>query len=141
MNDARHLFSFSNSLALGCSHTYGVGVEVNEAWPYLLGANNFGKSGCSADYLLRIAPELIAKYQPITMYILWPDWTRFEYIKDGKYYQSLVSDLNRIEFMESHTTEWLLNNFLEIILFTPPLPRSYLGNTLPTQAWPVFYKT
>ena len=98
-------------MALGCSHTYGIGVEAHEAWPYLLGANNFGKPGISADYLIRIAPELITTHKPTVIYMLWPDWSRFEYVQDGKYHQSLSTDTNRINFMESHPTSWLLDNF------------------------------
>jgi hypothetical protein len=100
-----------NKLALGCSHTYGIGIEQHEAWPYLLNAANFGVPGCSADLLVRCAPELINNYKPTVIYMLWPEWTRFEYIQDSVYQQSLVSDNNRIQFMESHPESWLLNNF------------------------------
>lgn len=111
MINPRHIFPNSDSIALGCSHTYGIGVEITEAWPYLLGASNFGVPGHSADHLVRLAPEIIEKYQPQTIYMLWPDWTRFEYKTNNKYYQSLPTDSNRIELMETHTDSWLLNNF------------------------------
>jgi hypothetical protein len=111
MIESRHFITTSNKLALGCSHTYGVGVEPMEAWPCLLAASNFGTPGCSADYLVRRAPGIITLYKPTVIYILWPDWTRFEYIQDERYHQSLTTDNNRIEFMESHPDSWLLNNF------------------------------
>ncbi|CAB4138014.1 Radical_SAM domain containing protein [uncultured Caudovirales phage] len=100
-----------NKIAFGCSHTYGVGVEHNETWSYLLNAANFGQPAVSADFVVRNAPAVIEKYQPRTIYILWPDWTRFEYIQDSKYQQSLVTDRDRIKFMQSHPESWLLNNF------------------------------
>jgi len=100
-----------NKLAFGCSHTSGIGVERNETWPHLLGADNHGVPGCSSDLIARTAPDVIAKKQPAIVYILWPDWTRFEYTKNNAVYQSLPTDTNRITFMESATTEWLTNNF------------------------------
>ena len=98
-------------IAFGCSHTYGTGVERNEAWPHLLGADNFGVEGCSADLIARTAPAIIAEHKPDVAYVLWPDWTRFEYTDNGKYRQSLATDRNRIEFMETATEPWLIHNF------------------------------
>lgn len=100
-----------NKLACGCSHTYGIGVQRDQAWPYLLGAQNCGVPGCSSDLITRTIPSLIEKYQPNVVYILWPDWTRFEYIENGKIQQSLPTDANRIKFMETATDEWLQDNF------------------------------
>ena len=106
-----------NKIAFGCSHTEGVGVEPYEAWPALLGATNFGKASVSADYILRIAPEIINYHSPSVVYILWPDWTRFEYTdSSGAFKQSLVADRNRIQFMETATEEWLQNNFEQRVL-------------------------
>tara|TARA_B110000285_G_C15050800_1_gene576881 strand:+ start:391 stop:885 length:495 start_codon:yes stop_codon:yes gene_type:complete len=101
----------SKKIALGCSHTYGIGVERNEAWPSLLGLVNYGVPGCSSDLVARTLPKILEKEQPDTVYILWPDWTRFEYFKDGEWKQSHPTDSNRIEFMESHPEEWLHENF------------------------------
>ena len=102
-----------NKLAFGCSHTYGIGVEPTEAWPSLLDAINLGVPGCSIDLIARILPSMLDKYTPHIVYILWPDWTRFEYIEHGIYKQSLPMDSNRIYFMEKATDEWLQNNYLE----------------------------
>ena len=100
-----------NKLAFGCSHTYGTGVERHEAWPYLLSAENFGIQGCSSDLIARTAPALIEKHSASIVYILWPDWTRFEYVNGGTIKQSLPTDKNRIQFMETATDEWLRLNF------------------------------
>ena len=96
-----------SNIALGCSHTYGVGVEKDEAWPSLLGLVNYGVPGCSTDLIVRTLPKILEKEQPDIVYILWPDWTRFEYRKDGEWNQSHPTDSNRIDFMESHPEEWL----------------------------------
>ena len=98
-------------LACGCSHTYGVGVEPEQAWPRLLGAINCGVPGVSSDYIARNMPLLLEKYKPTTVYVLWPDWTRFEYVEDGKVKQSVATDANRINFMDMATDEWLQDNF------------------------------
>jgi hypothetical protein len=107
----RNIIADSNSMAFGCSHTWGIGVEANETWAYNLGAKNFGMGSCSVDYIVRVSPDLINEHKPTIIYILWPDWTRFEYCIDGHYYQSLPTDSNRIQFMETHDKEWLIKNF------------------------------
>lgn len=101
----------SKKIALGCSHTYGTAVEESDAWPYKLGAMNFGVEGASIDLIARTLPDLMDKYTPEVVYILLPDWTRFEYILNGQYKQSLPRDTNRIYFMEVATEEWLVTNF------------------------------
>jgi len=101
----------SKKIALGCSHTYGIGVERNEAWPHLLGATNYGVPGCSSDLVARTLPAILQKETPKIVYILWPDWTRFEYFKNEEWVQSLPTDDDRILFMESHSEEWLHENF------------------------------
>ena len=107
----RNIVNSSDSLAFGCSHTWGVGVEANETWPYYLGAINYGKAGTSADFIVRNAPALLDKHHPTTVYILWPDWTRFDYMENEVYKTSMPTDNNRYEFMKTHTEDWLKNNF------------------------------
>ena len=94
-------------LAFGCSHTYGVGVAVDETWPYYLRAMNFGVPGCSSDLIIRTMPAILDRYTPKVVFILWPDWTRFEI---GTI-QSLPTDKNRIHYMKDHDESWLKNNF------------------------------
>lgn len=101
----------SNALAFGCSHTFGTGVEPNETWSYLLNARNYGVPGCSADFVARTAPAIIEELSPDVVYVLWPDWTRFEIIKNGIITQSLPMDKDRINYVESHNETWLKNNF------------------------------
>jgi hypothetical protein len=107
----RNQIESSNSAAFGCSHTWGVGVECTETWSYLLGAKNFGVPGVSSDFVARTFPDIVKQHKPSIAYVLWPDWTRFEYLNESRYYQSLPTDSNRIEFMEMATDEWLQDNF------------------------------
>lgn len=101
----------SDILSLGCSHTWGIGVECHETWPYLLNAKNLGLPGISSDTIVRMARDLIPKYSPRLIYCLWPDWSRFEYEKQGEILQSLPTDSNRIEFMKTHDDQWCRQNF------------------------------
>lgn len=109
----RNIIAESKSVAFGCSHTWGVGVEPEETWPYLIGAKNFGVGGCSADYIVRTAPDLIKQNNVKNVFILWPDWTRFDYLKNETYYTSLPTDENRILYMKTYPTEWLIKNFYQ----------------------------
>lgn len=107
----RNKITDSDSIAFGCSHTWGVGVEINETWPYLLGAKNFGVRSASGDQVVRLAQDLVPEHEPNIVYCLWPDWSRFEYQKDGKFYQSLPTSSDRIYFMETHDDNWCRENF------------------------------
>jgi hypothetical protein len=107
----RNSIDSSTSLAFGCSHTWGIGVECHESWPYLLSAKNYGVPGTSADHLIRTAQKIIPVENPNTIFVLWPDWRRFEYTENNQYHQSLPSDKNRIEFMQTHNENWCASNF------------------------------
>jgi len=101
----------SNCIAFGCSHTWGVGVEPYETWTHLVNAKNYGVPGASINLISRIAKHIIDEEHPDTIFILWPDWSRFEYILNNQYCQSLPTDSNRINFVETHTDEWCRANF------------------------------
>lgn len=107
----RNIVDNSKWLAFGCSHTWGVGVEADETWSYFLSAKNYGIIGCSADFIVRSAPEVIIEEQAEVVFVLWPDWTRFEYVQNNKYFQSVPTDSNRIYFMSTHDDAWCLENF------------------------------
>jgi len=101
----------SNKITFGCSHTWGVGVEENETWSYLLNARNYGQGGCSSDFIVRTAPTILDQLTPEIVYVLWPDWTRFEIVVNNIRYQSLPTDSDRIHFMATHDETWLKENF------------------------------
>jgi len=107
----RNTISASNAIAFGCSHTWGVGVEPHEAWPYLLGAKNYGVGSASGDHVIRIASHIIPKERPQIVYCLWPDWSRFEHTENGEFSQSLPTDPDRIKFMPTHDDDWCRMNF------------------------------
>lgn len=101
----------STTVAFGCSHTWGVGVEQQQTWSHRLQAHNFGQGACSVDFIVRNAPMVLEKINPGTVYVLWPDWSRFEIVKNNIIYQSLPTDHDRIYYMEQHNETWLRENF------------------------------
>ena len=107
MYNYRNIVTDSDMLAFGCSHTYGTGVEANETWPYYLNALNFGVPGCSSDLVVRTMPKLLDQYNPKVVFILWPDWTRFEIATGMSYIQSLPTE---IEYL--YCTNFLLKEML-----------------------------
>lgn len=111
MRPTRTLITQSNSLAFGCSHTYGTANKEENTWPYLLGAINFGKPGGSIDYIARIFLDCVNHYKPHTVYILWPNFLRFEYKEYDQYLQSLPTDPNRYKFLLTHNEEWCQKNY------------------------------
>lgn len=78
-------------LTLGCSHTVGVGIPVEDNWPEQLGAKYFtnhvvynaGLGGASSDTVARLAINIIPIIKPDIVAILWPSITRFETYHHG----------------------------------------------------------
>jgi hypothetical protein len=111
-------YSKPRMLTFGCSHTWGDSNEQSDIWPEKLAKKlnlqliNLGQPGASVDYVYRIFSFAIKKFAPVAIFIYWPDWTRFEYIKDGRIFESLPNDSNRIYHMKTATEEWLINNFI-----------------------------
>lgn len=110
-----------DNFAFGCSHTYGTGVEINETWAYKVGALNLGIESISADTVVRFMKEVIKTHVPKKIYVLWPDWTRFEIVKDGNYKSLLSSDSDYIKYMKDHNETWLRSNFAQRVNETKEL--------------------
>jgi hypothetical protein len=71
-------------MTLGCSHTLGVGLAVEQTWSHLVSqelhmANwNLGIGGASNDTAFRMAHYWIAQLAPAVVILLSPEPTRFE---------------------------------------------------------------
>ncbi len=78
-------------LALGCSHTVGVGVPQHDSWPEVFGRNYFseysvynaGLGGAGADTIARLAVNMIPIIRPSIVAIMWPSLFRFETYENG----------------------------------------------------------
>jgi len=111
-------FNKPRALAMGCSHTKGSGVKQHESWPEVLKEKinidqiiNLGQWGASSDYVIRILPDCLEQFKPDVVFVFWPDYVRFEILKDGIYRQIIPTDKDRILYIESHSDELLKENY------------------------------
>lgn len=72
-------------VAIGCSHTEGIGVNDDETWPYYLAQQfnwkhiNFGFTGRSNDYIARIATTYLQRVRPKYCFVMYTYSNRREY--------------------------------------------------------------
>ena len=66
----------AGKIALGCSQTYGWGMDKSYAWPALLGYDNYGVPGLGVDGIFYNAKKLIESFQPQRMIIMFPNLER-----------------------------------------------------------------
>ena len=109
-----------NVVVLGCSHTYGEGLEDNEHWVHFLSQHNterlrywnLGQPGASADKMVRILYGSEKVLFPKIIIACWPAWNRRERL--DQYPQSLTSDNSELR-SETESTDQ--NNFLKNVFF------------------------
>jgi len=72
------------NIALGCSHTEGLGLPIEHVWPSLIEKKlntpllNLGLGGGSSDTVARILTNISGLFQIQKVFILWPEKHRFE---------------------------------------------------------------
>jgi len=72
------------NVALGCSHTMGIGISHEMTWPYHIESQtgiktlNLGLGEGSPDTVARILTNVCGLFDIDTVYILWPSANRFE---------------------------------------------------------------
>lgn len=74
-----------NILCLGCSHTMGIGLRLEDVWVSHIkkmfpnhNVINLGSGGSSADTAARTLVNVIDLFRPESVFILWPSPARFE---------------------------------------------------------------
>ncbi len=78
-------------LALGCSHTVGVGVPWDDTWPVLLAKHadyelfNLASSGSAGDVAVRTLYSVVDIIKPDLVAILWPEVNRYEFYENFKF--------------------------------------------------------
>jgi hypothetical protein len=105
-----------NVVVLGCSHTYGVGLEDNEHWVHHVSQHNttrlrywnLGQPGASADQIVRTLYGSEKLLFPELIIVCWPLWSRRERLGVGQV--SLTSDN---EFLKTETEHTDKHNFLK----------------------------
>jgi hypothetical protein len=74
-----------NMVSLGCSHTCGIGIPIENSWTSIVSNNlnlknfNLGVGGSSNDTAFRIAHNWLPQLKPKVVVYLSPDRCRFEY--------------------------------------------------------------
>jgi hypothetical protein len=117
---SKHLEGGKNIVVLGCSHTFGEGLEDNEIWVDILAKNledkrsikklrwwNLARPGGSADQMIRILYATEKFLFPNIIIACWPLISRRERLDNDP--QNLTSDS---EFLKIETTNTDKNNFL-----------------------------
>ena len=105
-----------NVVVLGCSHTYGVGLEDNEHWVHFLSKHNterlrywnLGQPGAMDDKIGRILYGTEQLLFPEIVIVCWPLWHRRERLEI--YPESLTSNNELLKTETEHTDK---QNFLK----------------------------
>jgi hypothetical protein len=109
-----------NVVVLGCSHTFGEGLEENEIWVNRVAKEsnktlrwwNLGQPGSSADQMIRILYGAEKVLFPKIIIACWPAWSRRERL--DSYPQNLTSGNELLKTENDYTDQ---NNFLKRDLF------------------------
>jgi hypothetical protein len=110
-----------NVVVLGCSHTFGEGLDDGEVWVERLYNKmdqkklrfwNLGQPGASADKVVRILYGTEKVINPQIIIICWPFWSRRERL--DHYANSLMSYDPLLKSENEHTDK---NNFLKNVFF------------------------
>ena len=121
----KHLEGGKNVIVLGCSHTFGEGLEEKEIWVNILAKNlenkhsvktlrwwNLARPGGNADQLIRILYATENFLYPKIIIACWPAISRRERLDLES--QNLTSDS---EFLKIETANTDKNNFLRNVFF------------------------
>ena len=110
-----------NVIVLGCSHTFGAGLDAGEVWVDQLAAKtdtralrwwNLGQPGASGEKIVRILYATEKVLFPKIIIICWPELSRRERLENIPI--NLTSDN---ELLKKETNETDENNFLKNVFF------------------------
>ncbi len=109
-----------NVVVLGCSHTFGEGLEEGEVWVNQVSKKsnkilrwwNLARPGASADQMVRILYGTEKIIFPKVIVACWPAWSRRERLDQSP--QNLTSDNESLKTENNHTDQ---NNFLKNVFF------------------------
>ena len=109
-----------NVVILGCSHTWGVGLEAHETWASHVSQHNtnrlrywnLGQPGASAETVVRILYSCEKVLYPNIIIVCWPEISRRQRLE--KYTQNLLGSHPSLRY-ENHETD--MNNFLMNVFF------------------------
>ena len=114
-----------NVVVLGCSHTYGVGLEDDEHWVHFLSQHNtdrlrywnLGQPGASADQIVRILHGTERLLFPEIVIVCWPLWSRRERLEQhAVLIHHLFSNLSLLLYKYFQIQILILDQHLKVIL-------------------------
>jgi hypothetical protein len=122
-----------NVVVLGCSHTFGEGLEDDQVWVNIVAKSsnkilrwwNLARPGSSADQMIRILYGTEKTIFPKIIIACWPAWNRRERLDE--YSQSLTSNNNFLKFESENTDR---NNFLKNVFFLEKFAEKTGANAL-----------
>jgi hypothetical protein len=133
------------NIALGCSHTEGIGLPIEMTWPSKIEQQtklttlNLGLGQGSTDTVARILTNVSELFSINTVYILWPAFDRFEtYSRDS--IESIIpnsASLEHVWYLDQFNSN---QRFFKNQLLVHNLQKKYnfiLKEILPDSEWPV----
>ena len=133
------------NIALGCSHTEGIGLPIEMTWPSKIEQQtklttlNLGLGQGSTDTVARILTNVSGLFSINTVYILWPAFDRFEiYSRDS--IESIIpnsASLEHVWYLDQFNSN---QRFFKNQLLVHNLQKKYnfnLKEILPDSGWPI----
>ena len=103
-------------LCLGCSFTYGTGVNYEDSWPSHIETQfseynvyNLGIPGSSGDTITRLLTNIEDLLKPVMVLILWPEIQRYEI-----YYKNKIIDVSSKD-KNAYTPTTLIDSHFEAL--------------------------
>ena len=104
----------AGKIALGCSQTFGIGIDKTETWPALLGYDNYGVPAIGVDAIFCNAKRIIELYQPKSMIIMFPNMDRrLLQFQKGDYYFRIPVLINHLEDLFDQDYYWIKSDELK----------------------------
>ncbi len=109
-----------NVVILGCSHTYGVGLEEHETWAHLVSQHNTAKlrywniaqPGASCDTIVRLLYSCEKVLYPNIIIVMWPEISRRQRLETHA--TNLMGTHESLRYENDKTD---MNNFLKNVFF------------------------
>jgi hypothetical protein len=114
--DYKSLLDTDKIICIGCSFTEGIGLDIEETWPYLLSQKiglpyfNLGKAGGSDGYVTWQLMNVLKNVQTKNIFVLSPPSGRFFELSDTKFQSIQAWDIETPT--ETYSNFYELNTFV-----------------------------
>lgn len=114
--DYKSLLDTDKIVCIGCSFTEGIGLDIEETWPYLLSQYiglpyiNLGKAGGSDGYMMWQLMNVLKNIQTKNIFVLSPPSGRFFELSDTTFQSKQAWDVETPT--ETYSNFYELNTFV-----------------------------